>query len=285
MIICDKDISLFMIMSKYFIIIISSLFLISSVFAQTDSTSTVGNKIRDIRQNTNQDIINARQNAKEEIMQARIETAEQIRQKRDELKTAIEQKRAEFKNQIEAKKAELKTAIEIKRQALKERLKVIKDERKKQVVERIDNRLDALNERITNHFSEVLERLEKVLINIGSRADKAFVSGIDVSAVRTAITDAQSAISASRSAIATQAGKIYKITITTETGLRQDVGKARQGLHDDLLKVRDIVFASREAVKKAAIILAQIPKINEIEVDLSQPATSTIPGTATGTEQ
>lgn len=254
-------------MSKYFVLIIFSLFIASSVSVQAVSTSTIKNRVLDIRQ------------------KGKVETIEQIRQKRDELKNTIDQKRIEFKNQIETKRAELKNTIETKRQELKERLKVVKNERKKEAVERIDNRLDALNERMTNHFSEVLERLEKVLSNIASRADKAAVSGVDVSTIRTAITDAQSAISASRQAIETQAGKTYKIDITTETGLRQDVGKARQGLHDDLVKVRDTVFAGREAVKKAATTLAQIPKINEIEVDLSQPATSTISETATGAEQ
>ncbi|MEK7635567.1 MAG: hypothetical protein AAB405_00570 [Patescibacteria group bacterium] len=273
-------------MSKHFILIIFSLFLISSVSAQTVPTSTVKNRVLDIRQNTKQGIIiDTRQNIIQEIKQKKVETVEQIKQKRDEFKNAIEQKRMEFKNQIETKGVELKNVIEAKRQELKERLKIVKDERKKEAVERIDNRMDALNEGMINHFSEVLERLEKILSNIGSRADKAAVSGIDVSAVRAAITNAQSAISASRQAIATQAGKTYKIAITTETGLRQDVGKARQELHDNLVKVRDAIFASREAVKKAAITLAQIPKINEIEVDLNQPATSTVSGTTTGTEQ
>lgn len=254
-------------MNRYLVLIIFSLFLTSSVFAQTVPMSTIKNRVLDIRQ------------------KGEAETIEQIRQKRDELKNTIEQKRVEFKNQIEVKRAELKNIIEVKRQELKERLKVVKDERKKQAVESIDNRLDALNERMTNHFSDVLERLEKVLSNIASRADKASASGVDVSAVRTAITDTQNAISVSRQAIEAQAGKTYKITITTETGLRQDVGRARQRLRDDLVKVRDIIFTSREAVKKAATILVQIPKINEIEVDLSQPATSTVSETATGTEQ
>ena len=272
-------------MIKYFIIVIFSLFLAFSVSAQTAPTGTIKNKIIDVRQNVKQKIIDARQNITQEIKQKKVETVEQIKQKRVELKNVVEQKRAEFKNQIEVKRAELKVNIETKRQELKERLKVVKDERKKQAVERIDNRLDVLNEKTTNHFSEALERLEKVLGNISSRVDKAAISGIDISAVETAIADAQSSISASRLAIEAQAGKTYQITITNEAGLRQDVGKTRQALHADLVKTRETVFSAREAVKKAAMALFQIPRVDEINDDNNQPATSTAETNATSTEQ
>lgn len=195
--------------------------------------------------------------------------------KRMEAKNLMEQKKAEFKNKVEAARTELKTRIETKKQELKTRLAKIKDERKKQVVEKIDGQLDELNKRRVDHFSQVLDQIEKVLDKIGSRTAKAKANSRDVSTVETAITEAEKVIAASREAVKTQAGKTYTITITTETALRQDVGKARQALHADLVKVQDSVKAAREAVRKVATTLAQIPNVNDLEVSSGAEATTT----------
>ncbi len=124
-------------------------------------------------------------------------------------------------------------------------------------------------------MSQVLYKLEKVLDNIGTRAGKAEANGRDVSAVKTAITDAQNAIATSRTAIQTQAGKTYTIVINTENTLRQDVGQARQALHTDLVKIRDTVKAAYDAVRKAATTLAQIQNVDNLEVSSGVEATTT----------
>ena len=51
-----------------------------------------------------------------------------------------------------------------------------------------------------------------------------------------------------------------------ETTLRSDVGKTRQALREDFVVVRDKVKAVRAAVRKAAVTLAQIPWVDEVEV-------------------
>ena len=156
-------------------------------------------------------------------------------------------------------------------------MQAVKDERKKQLVEKISNQLKELNERMMNHFSNVLEKLEKILAKIGSRADKAVANGVDVSAVRTAITAAEQVIAASREAIKVQLAKVYVPTVSTEDNLRVDVGGARQALHADLVRVRDTVVAAREAVRKVHAILAQIPKVDELEDSTQnvEPSTNT----------
>ena len=90
---------------------------------------------------------------------------------------------------------------------------------------------------------------------IGSRADKAEANGRDVSSVRTLITEATGAINAARQAIQEQSGKTYIIAVNTEEFLKTDVGRTRQALHTDLVKVRQVVFAARDAVRKAAVAL------------------------------
>lgn len=192
-----------------------------------------------------------------------------IKENREAFKTSLEQRQEEFKNALEAKRKEVKEKIEVKRIELKERLAKIKDERKKKIVERISNQLNELNERMLNHFSNVLEKLDAVLLKISSRADKAESRGLNVQAVRGAISEAKSAIAVSRAAISTQSAKVYSITVNTEDTLKVDVGKTRQALHDDLAKVRETVKMAKEAIRKVLVVLAQIPRVDEEPVPTS----------------
>lgn len=202
---------------------------------------------------------------------AQTTTAKRFQDKQTELKNLLQQKKIEFQSRIELRRTELKDKIQAKREELKQRLQNIKDENKKKIVERIDQNIDALNEKILNHFSNVLEHLENVLAKIVSRTDKAEINGRDVTSVEAAIQAAGAAITASRSAIEIQTNKIYTIATSTEDTLRLEVGKARQALHDDLVRVRDAVFAAREAVKKAAAELHKIQGVDELEVATTTP--------------
>ena len=166
------------------------------------------------------------------------------------------QKREEMKTQIEAKKAELQA-----------KLQGIRDERKKQTVERIFTKVNALNERVTNHFTNVLNQIDEMLNRVNSRAGKGEINGLNVSAAKIEITNAQNAITAARDAVKTQAGKVYSVQTTgNETTLKSDVGNTRHALHEDLVAAREKVKAARDAVRKAAVALAQIPRVNEVEV-------------------
>ncbi|MEW5805116.1 MAG: hypothetical protein AB1721_00065 [Patescibacteria group bacterium] len=204
-----------------------------------------------------------------ELLNKKVQTQEEFLQKREEWRNQIQQRQEEFRAQIQENRAELKTYIEEKRVALKEQLQNIRDERKQAIVERIDQRIDELNQRMTNHFLAVLEKLETVLERIGSRADKAEANGLDVSAVRSAITEAEQAIAAARTAVAEQSGKTYLINITDEENLKADVGQARQALAEDLKAVREVIKSAHDAVRRAAVALAQIPRVDELEIETS----------------
>ena len=96
-----------------------------------------------------------------------------------------------------------------------------------------------------------------------SRTDKAADRGLDVASVRTAIDAAKTAIASAEASVKAQAGKTYKITVTTEVGLRAAVKAAHDALKADLRKVHDSVRLAYEAVRKAAVALAQIPKVDD----------------------
>lgn len=200
-----------------------------------------------------------------------------IRQEKREIREKTRQERKEVrKDRQEVRSQKIETA----RQELKEKVQGVREARKKKIVENIYEQVNALNERLTNHFSAVIDQIEVVLGRIENRADKAEANGLDVLAVRAAITEAKDAITASRSAIDAQSEKVYTFEVTGEETLRQDIGVARQALHSDLVQVRQTVVAAREAARKAAVALAQIPRVDELEMPASAtPTTPVIPET------
>ena len=201
---------------------------------------------------------------KGEIKNLRDATKEELQIRKEEFKTQAGQRQEEFQTRLEEIRAKAKEEIEIKRAELKERLQKIKDEQKKKIVENIERQLNALNEKMMNHFSNVLDKLEKGLVNIKSRVDKAEARGWDVSAVRAMIVAAEEAIAAARAAIEAQSEKIYTPVISgEEEKLRVEVGQARQSLHNDIAAVKELVRLAFEAVRRVAVTLAQVPRIDE----------------------
>ena len=114
------------------------------------------------------------------------------------------------------------------------------------------------------------------MAKIEERANRAEENGLDVSVVRMAVTAAAAAVETSRAAIAAQAAKTYTIAITSETGLKQDVGVVRQQLNNDLRTTQNTVQAVREMARKAATTLAQLPKPSP-SVSVSPVSTSSAP--------
>jgi DNA repair exonuclease SbcCD ATPase subunit len=202
-------------------------------------------------------------------------SVQEFQQNREEIQRLILQNRTELQNQIQNKRTEMKSRIEALKAQLRERLRERISERKREIVERIYDRINALNERMTDHYLDVLYRLEKILERIESRTAKAKLNGKDVSKAEEAIQKAHQAINTAREAVKTQAEKVYQPPeITTEEKLKLDVGKLRQQLHDDLKAVEKSVKDARDAVRQAAVALAQIPKVDELEVPTTTETTT-----------
>ena len=233
---------------------------------ESSPTQNIRESLRQKLQNVQEIKQEVRANATEAVTVLRTEAVEQFQAQREEAKQQIEQKREEVKNAIEAKRQALKTTIETKREALKGRLEVVRDEKKRQAVERIYTALNAINERLTDHFLNVLDQVEDVLDRVQSRADKAKANDLDVASVQTAIDDASRAIEAGRTAVREQAAKSYSVTVTDEATLRENAKSAKEQLRKDLEAVKNVVKAARDSVRAAAVALAQIPRVNEVEV-------------------
>jgi DNA repair exonuclease SbcCD ATPase subunit len=201
-------------------------------------------------------------------------TPQQFSKEREEIKKLIEKKQLEIRENIQKKREERKVKIDALKEQLREKIKQKISAKKQEIVERVYERINALNDLITNHYLNVLDRLEKILERIESRTAKAKLNGKDVSQVETAIEKAHQAINSAREAVKAQAEKVYQPPeITGEEKLKLEVGKLRKQLHDDLKAVEKLVKEARDAVRQAAVALAQIPKVDEIEVATpTQPA-------------
>src|SRR3989344_4263547 len=236
------------------------------------ASPTVRVKMQDSKNQLRQNIQDSKIKAENEIKEekARIKNTaetvkEDIKKRKEEFNDAVKVRREEFNNTVKTKREELQNEIKSKREDLKVRLEKIKDERKKETVEKIDQRMDALNEKMMRHFSDVLDKLEKMLVRINERVDKASAErDLDVSAIRLSIDKANTAIASARSAIESQSGKTYTIKITTESGLKKDVGNARQALGVDLSEIRDAVKSAHSAVKDVAVALAKLVERSKV---------------------
>lgn len=186
------------------------------------------------------------------------ELKNQVRGIKQEYSERLKQMREEFQNKIQAIKEELKTKLEDAKNKLQVKLEKIKDKKKADSVQKINDQLQKLNERWTDHFSDVLDKLSDVLVKIGGRADKLSANGVDVTSVKNLMNTASTTIVSARAAVAVQAAKVYTINVTTEANLKTDVGKTRQALHSDLVRLRDTVFSARDAVHNAAQELGRV---------------------------
>jgi len=225
--------------------------------------------------------------AKERVQQHLPLKVEEFRKQREEMRSELKEKQKQTREMIKTKREQMVQKIQEYREQLRERLKKIKNETKKKIVERIYQRVDDLNERITNHFLDVLDRLEEILERIESRTAKAVLHGRDVSEAEEAIKVAWTAIETAREAVRLQAEKVYQPPeITSEENLRIEVGALRQQLHSDLKAVEKLVKEARDKVREAAVTLAKVPRINELEVPEEEtPETPDQSETSTTTEE
>lgn len=217
---------------------------------------------RDAKQNAQE----IRQDVKTRAAQVTKEAKEEFQAKTREAKEQFEARKAELQAAVKEKRETAKVQVEAKRQELRAKIATVKDTKKQQALERIYTQVNALNARMADHFLQVLNRIEEALARIKGRADKAEANGLDVSLVKNAIAEAETALEDARLAVQTQAGKTYSFDITIEERLRSDVGQAREALHQDLKTVKDTVQAARDAVHDSVKVLAEIPRVNNVEV-------------------
>lgn len=211
-----------------------------------------------------------------EAVELREKAKEAVEAKREEAKERARGMREAAREEIMKAREDARAKVEASRKELKVKLKAIKDERKRGIVETLADKFDKLNAGRVEHFGEVLEKLVAVLGRISDRAAKAKAAGKDIAPVAAAVSAAQNAIDDARAAVKTQAGKVYKVVVTEETRLKDDLGKVRDAYRADVKAVEEKVKSAREAVHAAARTLAGVPGIGELK-EAPAPASATAP--------
>ncbi len=196
---------------------------------------------------------------------------------RAQAETQLQQEKDQFEKDFQAKRTAVTKTIQTKKTELENEIKKIKDTAKQTGAKNVYDSFNKLNKETTDQFQKSLNQIADVLDKVKSRTDKAEANGATVIAVRTAITTAETAIVTARAAVTAQAGKVYTFQVGTDATLKTDVGKARQALHADLVKVRDLVKAARDAVHQAAVLLGQIQGVDEFEAPTPTPTLTPTP--------
>lgn len=228
---------------------------------------------------------NARvETAREGLKTSREEAKARIETAREEAKAGMRIRREEAKERMETVREEAKTRMETAREEAKQRLSGIRDRAKQQRAERLAEQFDRLNKKWTDHFIQLLDRYEAISLKIQERADSAETNGKDVTASRSSIVSALTAIENARDAVVAQAAKVYTLDaspVTAEAATADDQDKlvsglrtAFQDLHktlfNDLFALRDGAMKdARVAVQAALQALSQIPKVDDDDDDTS----------------
>lgn len=239
-----------------------ALMLAAPVFAQAPAArEAMREKAQEVREAAKGKVEEAREAAKELREGVRKEAETKREELREVAKTLSKEARDEMKKAREAVKAK----VEANRKELQVKLKTIKDERKRGIVETLADKFDKLNAGRVLHFGEVLDKLVAVLGRISARAAKAKTVGKDVAPVEAAVAAAQKVIDDARAAVKAQAEKVYKVVVTEETKLKDDLGKVRDAYQADVRAAEAKVKDAREAVHAAARTLAGVPGIGELK--------------------
>lgn len=257
------------IITKTFITLLGLMIIPSFISAQEirQNASTTKQRpsaeLKVLREQNKAEIKKIREDFSSKIKSNRASTTEFVKEKRQDLIKGIQEKRELFKEELIVKKELRASTTASMKLKFKEDLAKIKDENKKVRVENVSENLNELNTKIITKSTERVNKIEEILIAIESRVDKADANDVNIANVRTFILAAESAILEARNAITNQTSKDYIVSIESEITVKTSIKNTRDLLKKDIDIVNAKIKNAHEAVRKTAIVLRSIPKINE----------------------
>lgn len=161
-----------------------------------------------------------------------------------------------FQLKIQENRQTAAAQIQAAREVFQAKLASIKDTKKRTVVENVQNRMTEINTNRTDVMTKQLTIMSDILDRVSSKAADLASGGKDISQVTAAVAAARTAIAEAQESVAAQAGKVYSITISTESTLRNNVLTTRKSLETDVLGAYQKIVAARRAVYNAIKALA-----------------------------
>lgn len=167
--------------------------------------------------------------------------------KKEEARQKVEDKRGLAQGKVE----DLRAKMASKEASLKARLETFKNKAKAQIAERVNTSLKKINEAISSAMKRYLEKMTAILNRLEDRVDSNSPDIKNADLAKEAIASASAAIASASAAVDTQALNDYTIEATSEATIKEDAKAMRRKLHDDLLAVRKLVIAAKQAVAGA----------------------------------
>lgn len=170
---------------------------------------------------------------------------EQIQTRIDNRKIVLEDK------MMEDKMMALKEKMASREAALKLKLHAFRDQKKATAAARISDNLNKINTNQTSQMQKYLNTMTAILDRLEARVNQPTPDIKDPVKAKLAIADAKTTIASASAAVTGQAQKDYTIQATSEAKIRQEAQDARNNLHTDILGVRRLVIAAKQAVANA----------------------------------
>lgn len=135
--------------------------------------------------------------------------------------------------------------------ALKAKLQRFRDKAKATKVENINTNLNELNTRHTNQMANTLTRISTALEKLKTWVAEQETAGKDVTSLKQAITETETAWTAADAAVKDQADNDYTIVVNTESTVKTDAQTARNSLQNDLKSVHDQIVSVKQTLATA----------------------------------
>lgn len=154
----------------------------------------------------------------------------------------------ELREKFNIRQEELKQRMATREAALKKKLDTFKDKEKAMMTQNISNNLNTINKNRTDAMNKNLGTLANLLTRVKNIASEAATKGKDVTAIESAIDQAESTIVSAQELINTQAGNDYTLVVSSETKVKDDAKAKRDQLEQDLKTAHQGMLDARAAV-------------------------------------
>lgn len=168
---------------------------------------------------------------------------------------AIGDVKKDFRSEMIEKRAAAKQTAETRKEAFRQKVADMQDMQKKAVLQRMDTRFTNTNDAFTDKWAESLEEMNGLVDRVGSEAADLEATGVDTTAVDASVTRARTAITTAQTAVATQAGKSYVFSITTEATVKTAASSVVTQFRTDIRSTFLLVQNAKQAVRSAVVAL------------------------------
>lgn len=134
---------------------------------------------------------------------------------------------------------------------LREKLATFRDRVKANRVQNINDILARINKVRTDAMLRHYDRMVEILTKVEDRVNEASGNGKDMTAAKSSISQARSALNEAKIALDAQIDKDYTVNVSSESTVKADAMAQRQQLFSDLKSIHDLLVTARKVIAEA----------------------------------